>query len=42
MHERSPTLFGIDLESRFTSNAHFSNVFRQYFGVAPSHFRRTL
>lgn len=42
MHERSLTLLDIALESGFTSNAHFSNVFRQHFGVTPSHFRRAL
>jgi AraC-like DNA-binding protein len=42
MHERSLTLLDIALESGFTSNAHFSNIFRQHFCVTPSHFRRAL
>lgn len=42
MHERSLNLLDIALESGFTSNAHFSNVFRQHFGVTPSSFRRAL
>jgi AraC family transcriptional regulator len=42
MQRRTLRLLDIALESGFTSNAHFSNAFRQHFGVSPSNYRRSL
>jgi AraC family transcriptional regulator len=42
MKRRALRLLDIALESGFTSNAHFSNAFRQHFGISPSDYRRSL
>jgi AraC family transcriptional regulator len=42
MRNRSLTLLEIALESGFASHAHFTHVFRQHVGCAPSRFRTGL
>jgi AraC family transcriptional regulator len=42
MRNRSLTLLEIALESGFASHAHFTHVFRQHVGCAPSRFRTAL
>jgi AraC family transcriptional regulator len=42
MRNRSLTLLEVALESGFASHAHFTHVFRQHVGCAPSRFRTAL